>query len=51
MILKQDLILNLKERLKFEKEFMFDVELEEVINFQQEIIKIVLDSLKEEKTT
>ena len=40
-----------KERLKFEKEFMFDVELEEVINFQQEIIKIVLDVLKEEKTT
>ena len=30
---------------------MFDVELEEVINFQQEIIKIVLDVLKEEKTT
>ena len=41
----------LKGRLKFEKEFMFDVELEEVINFQQEIIKIVLDVLKEEKAS
>ena len=37
--------------LYLKKNFRFDVELEEVINFQQEIIKIVLDVLKEEKAS